>query len=291
MKPLRPRLEDVRQRLGVRWEVLERDYLLSWVLAGIDAVPELKRILVFKGGTALKKCYFGDYRFSEDLDFSAREGVPTGDAMEGLMRRACEVAQLMLGEYADVELRCGRYEERNPHPGGQEAFHIRARLPWHRGLDTPVKVEITIDEPILWPVARREVMHEYGEPLQIEMTTYSLEEVVAEKLRAILQQLDQLGSRGWMRTRARDFYDLWSVLGRYGEALDRTDFGDRLREKCRLRDVDFAGTEDFFDLRMIASVQLEWERSLGPLVRGLPSFETVLGELRPQVDDLLGPER
>ena len=207
------------------------------------------------------------------------------------MCRACEAAQEMLGEYADVELLCGRYVERNTHPGGQEAFRIRARLPWHRGLDTPVKIEVTMDEPILWPVARREVMHEYGEPLQVEMTTYSLEEVVAEKLRAVLQQLDQLGNRGWMRTRARDFYDLWSVLGRYGEALDRTDFGDRLREKCRLRDVGFAGTEDFFDPRMIDSVQLEWERSLGPLVQGLPSFETVASELRPQVDDLLGPER
>ena len=74
MRPLRTRLEDVRRRLGIRWEVLERDYLLSWVLAGIDAVPELRRTLVFKGGTALKKCYFGDYRFSEDLDFSGREG-------------------------------------------------------------------------------------------------------------------------------------------------------------------------------------------------------------------------
>ena len=179
---------------------------MSWVLAGIDSVPELRRSLVFKGGTALKKCYFGDYRFSEDLDFSGREGVPTGDAMEGLMRRACEAAQQMLGEYANVELHCGRYEERNPHPGGQEAFRVRARLPWHRGLDTPVKVEITIDEPILWPVARREIMHEYGEPLKVEVSTYSLEEIVAEKLRAIPQQLHQLESRGWVRTRARDFY-------------------------------------------------------------------------------------
>ena len=41
MEPLRPRLEEVRQHLGTRWEVLERDYLLSWMLAGIDAVPEL----------------------------------------------------------------------------------------------------------------------------------------------------------------------------------------------------------------------------------------------------------
>ena len=112
------------------------------------------------------------------------------------MRRACEAAQQMLGEYAAVELHCGRYGERNPHPGGQEAFRIRARLPWHRELDTPVKVEITIDEPILWPVAQREIMHEYGEPLKVEVPTYSLEEVVAEKLRAILQQLDQLERGG-----------------------------------------------------------------------------------------------
>ena len=60
MRPLRTRLGDIRRRLGIRWEVLERDYLLSWVLAGIDSVPELRRSLVFKGGTALKKCYFGD---------------------------------------------------------------------------------------------------------------------------------------------------------------------------------------------------------------------------------------
>ena len=267
---------------------MERDYLLSWVLAGIDAVPELRQTLVFKGGTALKKCYFGDYRFSEDLDFSGREGPPTGDAMEGLMRRACEAAQQMIGEYAAVELHCDRYEERNPHPGGQEAFRIRARLPWHRGLDTPVKVEITIDEPILWPVVQREIMHEYGEPLKVEVSTYSLEEVVAEKLRAILQQLDQLESRGWVRTRARDFYDLWSVLGTYQEGLDLTDFGDRLREKCQLRHVDFAGPEDFFDPRVVDNVLLEWERSLEPLVRGLPSFATVKDELRPQVEALLG---
>ncbi len=37
-----------------------------------DDAPALpfRDALVFKGGTALKRCYFGDYRFSEDLDFT-----------------------------------------------------------------------------------------------------------------------------------------------------------------------------------------------------------------------------
>jgi predicted nucleotidyltransferase component of viral defense system len=79
MKPLRTRLQEARHRLGLPWEVLERDYLLSWMLAGIYQVDALRGVLAFKGGTALKKCYFGDYRFSEDLDFTAIGSAPSGE--------------------------------------------------------------------------------------------------------------------------------------------------------------------------------------------------------------------
>lgn len=69
MKPLKTRLLESRKQFGLPWEVLERDYLLSWILAGIARVDTLQEWLIFKGGTALKKCYFGEYRFSEDLGF------------------------------------------------------------------------------------------------------------------------------------------------------------------------------------------------------------------------------
>ena len=92
MRPLRTRLQEARRRLGMPWEALERDYLLSWVLAGISRVPALHDTQVFKGGTALRKCYFGDYRFSEGLDFSGLEGVPTGWEMQRSVMEACEIA-------------------------------------------------------------------------------------------------------------------------------------------------------------------------------------------------------
>src|ERR1035437_7271642 len=100
MKPLRTRLLQARERLGIPWEVLEWDYVLSWILAGISQVETLRDTLVFKGGTALKKCYFGDYRFSEDLDFSGTGDVPRGAAMEEAVRAACREAAKMLEEYA-----------------------------------------------------------------------------------------------------------------------------------------------------------------------------------------------
>lgn len=43
--------------------VIERDYCLAWFLVGLWS-HALRDALVFKGGTALRRCYFVDYRFS-----------------------------------------------------------------------------------------------------------------------------------------------------------------------------------------------------------------------------------
>ena len=66
----------------IREDVLERDYCLAWFLAVLSQ-SDLKTVLGFKGGTALKRCYFGDYRFSEDLDFTLLEALP----LEEILRR------------------------------------------------------------------------------------------------------------------------------------------------------------------------------------------------------------
>jgi len=287
MKPLRIRLQEARKQLALPWEILERDYLLSWILAGIAHVDALREALVFKGGTALRKCYFGDYRFSEDLDFTASGAVPTGAAMESAIQDACAAAVKLLDPYAPVEIVCERHVERDPHPEGQEAFDIRARFPWHRRLQTHVMVEITVDERVLKPMVRRSVLHGYGEPLNIQVPVYSLEEIVAEKLRAILQHLRSLERRGWTRTRARDYYDLWRILGTYRDQLDASGFESLLREKCALRDVMFSGPDSFFPEAILAMVEKNWAQSLEPLVPDLPLFQTVIEELRPQIAALL----
>lgn len=286
MKPLRTRLQEARKRLSLPWDVLERDYLLSWVLAGISQVDALRDTLAFKGGTALRKCYFGDYRFSEDLDFTAIGAVPTGAAIESAMQEACTQAVKLLDPYVPVEIVCERHIEREPHPGGQEAFDIRARFPWHRQPQANVMVEIAVDEKLLKPPVRRPVHHDYGEPFEVTVKVYSLEEIVAEKLRAILQHLRALEHRGWVRSRARDYYDLWRILSEYRTQLDLANFSGFLREKCAIRGVTFTGPESFFPPAMLAIVEETWEQWLGPLIPGLPPYMKVIEELRPQVATL-----
>ena len=64
---------DFSREFGLVANVIEKDYVLGWILAGISNHTEVGPSWVFKGGTCLKKCYFETYRFSEDLDFTLTE--------------------------------------------------------------------------------------------------------------------------------------------------------------------------------------------------------------------------
>ncbi|MBL7065777.1 MAG: nucleotidyl transferase AbiEii/AbiGii toxin family protein [Anaerolineae bacterium] len=65
-------------RLGLGDKTIEKDYVLTWVLLAIANSP-LRDRLAFKGGTAIKKVYEPDYRFSEDLDFTLLDDVSNDD--------------------------------------------------------------------------------------------------------------------------------------------------------------------------------------------------------------------
>jgi predicted nucleotidyltransferase component of viral defense system len=76
---------DLRAEWSLAVDVIEKDYMLGWLLAGIASEPQLREGWVFKGGTCLRKCYYETYRFSEDLDFTVRAGGPeTPEELEPL---------------------------------------------------------------------------------------------------------------------------------------------------------------------------------------------------------------
>lgn len=286
MKPLRRRFEEMRKNTGLSWEAIERDYILSWVLAGIGVNEKLQKTLIFKGGTALKKCYFGEYRFSEDLDFTARDSAPRQDELEKEINRSCRLAAELAQNFSPLELDVERYREREPHPGNQEAFTIRGKFPWHRQFLARVMIEITVDEPIKIEPVRRRIIHGYGEDISQEVFVCPLEEIMAEKMRAILQHLKKLEERGWSRSRARDYYDLWRILNHYSERLRLEILPSLFLEKCKVRRVKFGGPKEFFNEALLDYTAKTWEQWLGPLVPELPPFETVINSLKQKLFDL-----
>jgi predicted nucleotidyltransferase component of viral defense system len=286
VKPLRARIQAACASTGAPQTVVEKDYAISYVLLAIARTMTLRTAFVLKGGTTLKKLYFGDYRFSEDLDVSAVD-APTGPGLEAALREVATDTAGLLAAHGPFDVSLERYTEHSPHPAGQEAFIVRVRFPWHPSPLCRVKLEVTHDEPVLLPPEERPILHAFEETIEGTIRCYRLEEVVAEKLRALLQTQQRLHARGWTRPRARDYYDLWRVLTRYGEGLERSILPELIAAKCRHRGVSYGSLDSFFSDDLVAEAQRHWQASLGSFVTPLPSCDLVLDELRPLLDGLV----
>src|ERR1700761_372088 len=70
---LQREIADIAEQVGVSKTTVDKDWVLGHFIDAIFSVNELKDILIFKGGTCLKKCYFPNYRLSEDLDFTCTD--------------------------------------------------------------------------------------------------------------------------------------------------------------------------------------------------------------------------
>ena len=94
-------LQQLRSEWSLDLGVIEKDYVLGWLLAGIAQHPALAESWVFKGGTCLRKCFYETFRFSEDLDFTIVAGGP--EEPEQLVKIFSEIAAWLLEE-SDVQI-------------------------------------------------------------------------------------------------------------------------------------------------------------------------------------------
>lgn len=90
-------------RLGLGDKTIEKDYALTWTLLAIAHSP-LRDHLAFKGGTALKKAYVPEYRFSEDLDFTLLGEISNDELVSEVLLFPLVEAPLRV-TYSDCRLR------------------------------------------------------------------------------------------------------------------------------------------------------------------------------------------
>lgn len=125
-----------------------------------------------------------------------------------------------------------------------------------------------------------------------QIFAYTLEEILAEKYRAILQNQERLKERQWIRSRVRDFYDLWCILTQFSRTLKRDNFPKIFREKCSIKNIEFNDIRQFFnDPVYIAKIQKDWEEFLAVLVADLPDFSSLLLQLERLTEQLFYPKK
>jgi hypothetical protein len=133
-------LQNKALEVGVRDQQIEKDYILSWILQGIAQHEQLSTSIVFKGGTVLKKVYFDDYRFSEDLDYTLPDNEITNEQIFGWFIEVFEYIQ----DEANIPL---EIIDDNEHEDGGINFYISYVGPLGGvGTNKRVKVDISRSE-------------------------------------------------------------------------------------------------------------------------------------------------
>jgi predicted nucleotidyltransferase component of viral defense system len=250
---------DLAAQTSLNPHVIEKDYVLGWMLAGIYAREELAESWIFKGGTCLKKCFFETYRFSEDLDFTLRNEANLDEVF--LKRVFGEIGTWIYDE-TGIEIPADQMEfdlYRNPRGNVSCQGKISYKGPVSPARSLPrIKLDLTADERIVLEPEIVEIFHPYSDVPEdgIEVLAYDYVEAFAEKFRALAE-----------RTRPRDLYDVVNLYRNTDARPEQQHFVDVLREKCTFKGIQLPQLTDIESHR--ADVEAGW---IGMLNHQLPAL-------------------
>lgn len=253
-------IQNKARAVVVRDQQIEKDYVLSWILQGIAGNENLAKNLVFKGGTVLKKAYFKNYRFSEDLDFTLlSEEIGNNQIFEWFT----EVFKYILEE-ANIPL---EIIDNNEHEDGGINFYISYIGPLGgQGNNKRIKVDISRSEKLVFAPILKNMILNYTDQEEHKLLCYPLEEILVEKMRSVIQ-----------RMQARDFYDIWYLLEIHGMPIDF--YVNEFRSKCESKGLNAAD----FNLKLeqrIPQYKGRWQKSINDQIKDLPDFDQVEREVK-----------
>jgi predicted nucleotidyltransferase component of viral defense system len=243
--------------------IVEKDYALTWLLKGFYLMDSgLDDRLVLKGGTAIRKVYFPQaWRFSEDLDFTVAKAVNPEGTRESMQR----IFDRLLRESGiDYSF---------------ESFHLTegsiiagVRFLGPLAFTNRIRHDISLREKMVLEPERRTIRASYSDLAEFEVWVYSLNEILVEKIRSIMQ-------RGY----SRDYYDVWRMLKE--SKFKDSEIKELLKMKCELNEVRWEPSL-LFEENRLREAYLFWEKGLRYLTRDLPKFEIVISEMKERLSFL-----
>lgn len=250
------------RRAGVQPSVIDLDYALGWTLWGLSAHDSLNHRLLFKGGTCLHKCYIPGSRFSEDLDFTMLESMK----WSMLERAVYETLERVSADSGiDFGVQAPRCEILPGEWGDSMQMRLYFRGP-HISSGSPrgMRLDFSGNESVCFPGTRRSVHHPYSDASEmgdVLWPCYSLEEMMSEKVRALVGQRRYAISR--------DLYDVWAIA-RMG--IDEEGVRAALPTKLAAKGVSSSGGGVDRLLGRREEFEIDWNRNLAIL---LPRSEPV----------------
>ena len=256
------------RRFAARWQVdpmvVDLDYGLGWFLIAFHSAGQVTQSLRFKGGTCLRKCYFPDYRFSEDLDFTAEAYLAPQHLLEAIQRATRWSIDHDGPDFVALPPRLEVVEDEYGRESYQVRIYYRGPLRWS-GTPRAIRVDVTRDEQLLLPAESRRVLHPYSDSAtlpEVALACYPLEEILAEKIRAL----------GGQRRFAisRDLYDIHQLV-QAGVIIERVK--PLLPAKFAARGIDLSSAYVDRLVQRRNEFEQDWRHKLAYLIASTVSFE------------------
>jgi len=219
----------------------EKDYFQDIVLFCIYRTYATE--MVFKGGTALSKCYGLD-RFSEYLDFTATTPFEIYQIKENLNR---------FMEY-DIE--------EKQVAGNNLKITMRITGPLYNGIKhskCKLVLDVSYRENLIKTPKIKKITPHSNMPA-FDVYVMDEEEIFAEKIRAICS-----------REKARDIYDLWFLI-RKGIIPRQEIINEKLKYYSASWDLETL-------IKRIKDRKLSWKKELSQLITNVPDFDEVYKEV------------
>ncbi len=234
---------------GLNLGQAEKDYYQTLILFIIYS--KVAKELVFKGGTALSKCY-GLNRFSEDLDFTVMKRI---EAVKAIRKGLDDFGiKYSIGEVKGAETKKYRIKINGILYTGAEKTKCSITL------DFSLR-EKTIIEPKIMTIG-------YYMDIIPSFEVYAMDEkeIFAEKIRAI-----------YTRESARDLYDL-AFLIRKGIRFDK-EIADK---KLKMYGLEFEKKSFLSRCRSLKNI---WDSELQSLVRNIPDFKDIIEQIGNAIEE------
>jgi predicted nucleotidyltransferase component of viral defense system len=263
---------------NVRPSIIDKDWVLGHFIDAIFSIPECRQNLIFKGGTCLKKCRLPDYRFSEDLDFTAvnADFLLSMPLLEKIVALVTKRTEMPLHIYSLEELHFNNkltgYAAQIKYWGAEHGKNQQPPEPL-RWL-TSIKIEVILYEKMLFTPEKAAVIHNYSDKLTDNaqnIPIYSITETLAEKLRALIQR---------SYTAPRDYYDIWYLSNNIAN-IDWKEVVGAFYEKSAYKNLHFESIGQFINPQNDKILRTAWRNSLSHQVeqKKLPEYKTVRSDL------------
>ena len=266
--------------LNLRPETIEKDYVLGWMLFGINLNTKLKDKWIFKGGTSLKKCFFETFRFSEDLDFTISDSSHfTNDFLLHEFHKIADFIYEKAGiEFRKEQFKFKIFKKENGKKTAQGKIHFNGPLR-RREKYASIKLDLTDNELVVLNKVKKKVHHPYSDKPKgrISVTCYAFEEVIAEKVRALAE-----------RARPRDLYDVVHFFRNRNMIPKPQLVYDVLEKKCRFKNIEIPTFQLIEQHEKLEELRQEWENMLAHQLSLLPPLESFWKDLEPFFQWLIG---